>query len=160
MVFEICESSSEIGTLLVSTVQKNDIEKLVNEMLDVSIIRDSISVFASPIRLCVDYCQLNQVTIKDKFSIPFIEDLLDELFVLVFFDDILDYLNSLDTHLMHLEIVFEVLMSHKLFVKLSKCVFLAQEVEYLGHIISAKKTIMDTGKVQCMVNWPPPNSVK
>nr|GEV19169.1 urease isoform X1 [Tanacetum cinerariifolium] len=44
-------------------------------------------------------------------------------FVLVFFDDILIYSDSLDSHLQHLRIVFETLKQHKLFVKKSKCSF-------------------------------------
>ncbi|KAG8485932.1 hypothetical protein CXB51_019279 [Gossypium anomalum] len=70
-------------------IQKGETKKLIQEMLQDGIIRDSISSFTSPIvmvkkkygswRLCVDYRQLNQYTIKDKFLIPIIEELLDEL---------------------------------------------------------------------------------
>lgn len=70
-------------------VQKTKIERLIHEMLQAGIIRDNNSLFASLVlmvkkkdgswRLCVDYRQLNQMTIKDRFPILVIEEILDEL---------------------------------------------------------------------------------
>ena len=68
---------------------KSEIKRLVHELLDIGIITCSKSPFSAPIklirkkygsyRLCIDYRVLNKVTIKYKFPVPFIEELLDEL---------------------------------------------------------------------------------
>jgi hypothetical protein len=69
--------------------QKNEIEKMVQELLNTGIIRPSTSPYSSPMvmvlkkegswRMCHDFHTLKKLTIKDKFPIPIIYELLDEL---------------------------------------------------------------------------------
>jgi hypothetical protein len=68
---------------------KDEIEQKNSEMLKSGVIRPSVSNFASPLimvkkkdltwRPCVDYRYLNALTIKSKYPLPVIDELLDEL---------------------------------------------------------------------------------
>ena len=44
-------------------------------------------------------------------------------FVLVFFDNILIYSRSMEEHVTHVELVFQLMRKHQLFAKMSKCYF-------------------------------------
>jgi len=64
-------------------------------MIEVGIIQPSQSSFSAPIvlvhkkdglwHMCSDYREINKLTIKDKFLIPVINELLDELHGSIYF---------------------------------------------------------------------------
>jgi hypothetical protein len=71
-------------------------------------------------------------------------------FVLVFFDDILIYIKTWPTHLTHVDQVLHLLSKHQIFLKKSKCVFGAYEVEYLGHVVGKDGVRVDPKKIEDM----------
>jgi hypothetical protein len=74
-------------------------------------------------------------------------------FVLVFFDDILVYSRSLEDHLAHLHSVLIILKTNLLYAKSSKCRYGVSEIDYLGHLISAKDVWANPSKLEAMLQW-------
>jgi hypothetical protein len=68
---------------------KDEIERHVKDLLAAGLITQSTNPFASPVLLvlkkdgtccfCIDYRKLNSITVKNRFPMPLIEEILDEL---------------------------------------------------------------------------------
>jgi len=209
-----------------------ELKKHVEDLLEKKFIRPSASPWGALVllvkkkHLCVDYRQLNKLTIKNKYLLPRIDDLLDQLrgavvfskidlssryhqilvkpedvqqttfrsryrhyeyvvmpfgvtnapaifmdymnkifwpyldqFFVVFIDDILIYSESREEHTEHMRVVLEVLKEHKLYGKLSKCEFWMDEVQFLGHVISAQGIAVDPAKIETVVKWDRPQTI-
>lgn len=81
-------------------------------------------------------------------------------FVFVYIDDILVASPDLASHLVHLKAVFQRLKDAGLVLNIAKCEFAKSSVEFLGHRISSAGSAPLTDKVEAVVKFPPPSTVK
>ena len=81
-------------------------------------------------------------------------------FVVVYTADILVYSKNEDEHAEHLSLVLSKLCEHKLYAKFFKCEFWLKELIYLGHVVSAEGVSVIPDKVQAILDWEAPKSVK
>ena len=80
-------------------------------------------------------------------------------FVVVYFDDILIYIKSLDEHSEHLRAVFSALREARLFANLKKCTFCTNRVAFLGYVVTPQGIEVDEAKVHAIQSWPTPSTV-
>jgi hypothetical protein len=213
-----------------------ELKTQLQDLLDKGFIRPSSSPWGCPaifvkkkdqtLRMCMDYRPLNEVTIKNKYPLPQIDILFDQLngarvfskidlklgyhhirirledipktafttryglfeylvmsfglrnalahftylmnsvfmpeldkFVVVFIDDILIYSKNEEEHARHLRVILTRLREHQLYAKFSKCTFWLEEIQFLGHVLSAKGIAVDPSKVKDILEWKSPTTV-
>ena len=220
-----------------SPLETAEMHKQIAELLAKGFIEPSTSPYGAPIlfatkadgtlRMCIDYRKLNDQTIKTRYPLPRIEDLLDKLQgaryfttldlhsgyhqiliekgdrpktafttpcghyqwnvmpfglcsapstfqrmmntifgpllkkgVTIYLDDVCIGASTKEEHDSLLKQVLQLLDKHKLRANLKKCQFEAKSLKYLGHIVSHDGIRMDPAKTQCVMDWPPPSSLK
>nr|GEW92986.1 putative reverse transcriptase domain-containing protein [Tanacetum cinerariifolium] len=141
----------------------------LKELQDKGFIRQSLSPWETPVlfvkkndasfRMCIDYKELNKLTVKNRYPLPRIDDLFDQLqgsnalfltnapaifmdlmnrvcrpyldkFMIVFIDDILIYSKTREEHVKRL-----------------------REVQFLGHVINGNEIHVDPIKIKAVKNW-------
>jgi hypothetical protein len=75
-------------------------------------------------------------------------------FMLVFFDDIMIYSKTWDSHLHLVDKSLQLLRDYYLFSKFSKCCFGVFEVEYFFHIVGKYGVRVDPNNIVAMQEWP------
>jgi len=77
-------------------------------------------------------------------------------FVLVYLDDVLIFSNDLEEHLQHIDTVLTLLNDNSIRLRLSKCFFAKNELEYLGHVVSREGLRPTNSKIKSVTEWPTP----
>ncbi|XP_075515789.1 uncharacterized protein LOC142550600 [Primulina tabacum] len=134
-----------------------ELKDQIQDLLDKGFIRSSFSPWGSPVlfvkkkddsmRLCIDYRELNRVTVKSKYPLPRIEDLYDQLQGALVFSKI------------DLQSGYHQLKDRRLYAKFNKCELWLDRVAFLSHIISRDGAEVDPRKVDAVIDWPAPKSV-
>ena len=219
---------------------REEVAKQIKNMQETGVIQPSNSPWASPVvlvrkkdgshRFCVDYREVNAVTKKDKFPLPRVDDLLDQLgeaqyfstldlasgywqirvhpesqlkpafvthqglhefrvmpfgltnapsvfqrlmqrvlmnlnpdqgpdFVSVYIDDILVFSRTLSEHTEHLKEILQRLIEVGLKLKPTKCHFIRQEVNFLGHVITPQGLKTSQHHIDAITEFPVLQSV-
>nr|GEU48525.1 hypothetical protein [Tanacetum cinerariifolium] len=130
--------------------------------------------------MCIDYRELNKLTVKNRYPLSRIEDLFDQLQGSIVYskidlrsgyhqlrvreDDILN--TAFRTRYGHYEfqvmpfgltnvptIFMDLMNREELFAKFSKCEFWLSKVQFLGHVINSEGIHVDPAKIESVKDW-------
>ncbi|GJX54169.1 putative reverse transcriptase domain-containing protein [Tanacetum coccineum] len=173
---------------------RQELSNQLQELTDRGFIRPSTLPCGAPVlfvkkkdgsfRMCIDYRELNKLTIKNRYPLPMIDDLFDQLqgSTIYLKIDLRSGYHQLrvreeDIHktafrmryrhyefqvmpfgLTNAPAVFMDLINRKLYAKFSKCDFWIRIVQFLGHLIDSQGLHVDPAKIEAVKNWTSPTT--
>ncbi len=109
--------------------------------------------------LVMPFGLVNSPSVFQAFVNDVFRDMLNR-WVIVYIDDILIYSDSYEDHVKQVRSVLQRLLTHQLYAKIKKCEFHHTSVSFLGYVISSGGVAMEDKKVQAVIDWPQPVTLK
>ncbi|GJS02002.1 hypothetical protein Tco_0318510 [Tanacetum coccineum] len=176
--------------------EMKELSKQLQELSDKGFIRPSSSPWGAPVlfvkkkdgsfRMCIDYRELNKLTVKNRYPLPRINDLFDQLQGSSIYSKIdlrsgyhqlrvreqdipktaslrvSGYAIQANKHTCeheeHLKAILELLKKEKFYAKFSKCKFWIPKVQFLGHVIDSRGIHVDPAKIESIKDWASPKT--
>ena len=79
---------------------------------------------------------------------------------IAFMDDMLIYSTACEEHAQHVREVLDALRRAGLYVKLSKCAFNVDAVDFLGYRVTTEGITMNVSRIATVLEWPVPTSFR
>ncbi|GJY55040.1 putative reverse transcriptase domain-containing protein [Tanacetum coccineum] len=178
--------------------EMKELSDQLKELSDKGFIRPSSSPWGAPVlfvkkkdgsfQMCIDYRELNKLTVKNRYPLPRIDDLFDQLQGSSIYSKIdlrsgyhqlrvreenfqrprseldMDIMSfklcrlNKQEHAEHLKLILELLKKEQLYAKFSKCEFWIPKVQFLGHVIDSQGIHVDPAKIESVKDWASPKS--
>ncbi|GKE71167.1 putative reverse transcriptase domain-containing protein, partial [Tanacetum coccineum] len=132
-------------------------------------------------RMCIDYRELNKLTVKNRYPLSRIDDLFDQLqgsrvyskielrpgyrqlrfqeedIPKTAFKTCYDHYDK-EEYAEHLKLILELLKKEELYAKFSKCEFWLLKVQFLSHVIDSEGIHVDPDKIESIKDWSSPKT--
>ncbi|GKA39382.1 putative reverse transcriptase domain-containing protein, partial [Tanacetum coccineum] len=143
------------------------------ELSNRGFIRPSSSPWGAPIlfvkkkdgsfRMCINYRELNKLTVKNRYPLLRIDDLFDQLQGSRVYSKIdlrsgYHQLRVQKENEGHLKVILKLLKEEELYAKFSKCEFWLSKVQFLGHVIDSEGIHVDPAKIESIKDWASPKT--
>nr|GFD00857.1 retrotransposon protein, putative, Ty3-gypsy subclass [Tanacetum cinerariifolium] len=153
--------------------EMKELAEQLKDLSDKGFIRPSSSPWGAPVlfvkkkdgsfRMCIDYQELNKLTVRNRYPLPRIDDLFDQLQGSSVYSKIdlrsgYHQLRDEKEHEEHLKAILELLKKEELYAKFSKCEFWIPKVQFIGHVIDSQGIHVDPAKIKSVKDWASPKS--
>ncbi|GJW76167.1 putative reverse transcriptase domain-containing protein [Tanacetum coccineum] len=170
------------GPYRLAPSEMKELSDQLQELYDKVFIRPSSSPWGAPVlfvkkkkgsfQMCIDYWELNKLTVKNRYPLLRIDDLFDQLqgssvylkidlrsgyHQLRVREEDISKTNKQE-HEEHLKLILELLKKEELYAKFSKCEFWIPKVQFLSHVIHSQGIHVDPAKIKSIKDWASPKT--